>query len=68
MAMVIDALPKFRPKNMMETIEIIVKLLSRCLELPLFKFEMNGEAVESNFHVLQKFNFDLEKAVVTQAG
>ena len=52
----------------METIEAIVKLLSRCPKSPLFKFEMNGEAAESNFHVLRKFNFDLEKALVAQVG
>ena len=59
---------KIWPENMMETIEAIVKLSSRCPESPLFKFEINGEAVESNFHVLRKFNFDLEKALVVQVG
>ena len=61
-------MPKIWPENMMETIEAIVKLLSRCPKSPLFKFEMNGEAAESNFHVLRKFNFDLEKALVAQVG
>ena len=68
MAMVINAPPKIWPKNMLETIEVIVKLSSRCPKLPLFKFEMNREAAESNFHVLRKFNFNLEKALVAQAG
>ena len=66
MAMVINAPPKIWPENMMETIEVIVKLLSRCPELLLFKFEMNREAAESNFHVLRKFNFDLEEALVAR--
>ena len=33
----------------------------------LFKFKMNGAAAESNFLVLQKFDFDLEKALAAQA-
>ena len=51
----------------METIENIVKSTSRCPNLPLFKFEMNREAAESNFHVLCKFIFNLEKAIEAQA-
>ncbi len=35
--------------------------------MPLFKFKMNGEAAESNFHILQRFNFDLGKAIEVQA-
>jgi len=61
-------MPKIWPENMMETIEAIVKLSSRYPESPLFKFEMNGEAVKSNFHVLRKSNFDLEKALVALVG
>ena len=53
MAMVIDA-PPIWPENMMEIIEVIVKLLNTCPEAPLFKFEMNREAAESNFHALRK--------------
>ncbi len=67
MAMVINA-PPIWPKNMMEIIEVIVKLPNTCPETPLFKFEMNREAAESNFHALRKFNFDLEKALSAQVG
>jgi len=54
---------------MMEIINYIVKLTIRCPELPLFKFQMNREAAESNFHVLwlRRFNFNLEKAIEAQA-
>jgi hypothetical protein len=52
---------------MMEIITVIVKLTSEFPEPPLFKFEMNGAAAESNFLVLRKFNFDLEKALAAQA-
>ena len=52
---------------MMEIITVIVKLTSEFPEPPLFKFEMNGAAAESNFLVLQKFNFNLEKALAAQA-
>ena len=62
MAMVINA-PPIWPKNMMEIIEVIVKLPNTCPEAPLFKIEMNREAAKSNFHALRKFNFDLEKAL-----
>ena len=65
--MVINA-PPIWPKNMMEIIEVIVKLPNTCPETPLFKFEMNREAAESNFHALRKFNFDLEKALSAQVG
>jgi hypothetical protein len=63
----IDAPPKIWPKNMMEIIAVIVKSTSKCPEPLLFKFEMNGAAAESNFLVLQKFNFNLEKALAAQA-
>ncbi len=65
--MVINAPSRIWPKNMMETIEHIVKSTSRCPKLPLFKFKMNGEAAESNFHILWRFNFDLGKAIKAQA-
>jgi hypothetical protein len=65
--MVIDAPSRIWPKNMMETIEHIVKSTSRCLKSLLFKFKMNREAVESNFHILWRFNFDLGKAIEAQA-
>jgi len=52
----------------MEIIEVIVKSPSTCPEAPLFQFEMNREAAESNFHALRKFNFDLEKALAAQIG
>ena len=52
---------------MMEIIAVIVKTTSECPEPPLFKFEMNRAAAESNFLVLRKFNFDLEKALAAQA-
>ncbi len=65
--MVIDAPSRIWPKNMMETIEHIVKSMSRCPKLPLFKFEMNGEAAESNFHIFWRFHFDLGKAIKAQA-
>jgi len=67
MAMVIDA-PPIWPKNMMEIIEVIVKLPNTCPEAPLFKLEMDREAAESNFHALRKFNFNLEKALAAQVG
>ena len=67
MAMVIDASPIW-PKNMMEIIEVIVKLPNTCTEAPLFKFKMIREAAESNFHALRKFNFDLEKELAAQVG
>jgi len=63
----INALPKIWPENMMEIIAVTVKSTSECPEPPLFKFEMNGAAAESNFLVLQKFNFNLEKALAVQA-
>ncbi len=50
----------------MEIVEYIVKLMSGCPELPPFKFKMNGEAAESNFHVLCRFNFDLRRALEAQ--
>jgi hypothetical protein len=53
---------------MMEIIAVIVKSTSECPDPPLFKFEMNGAAAESNFLVLRKFNFDLEKALAAQVG
>ena len=52
---------------MMEIIAVIVKSTSECPKPPLFKFEMNGAAAESNFLVLRKFNFELEKALAAQA-
>jgi hypothetical protein len=67
MAMVINAPSRIWPKNMIETIEHIVKSTSRCPKLPLFKFKMNGEAAESNFHILWIFNFDLGEAIKEQA-
>ena len=42
------SMPKIWPENMMETIEATVKLSSRCPESLLFKFEMNGEAVQTS--------------------
>ena len=66
-AVVIDALPIW-PKNMMEIIEVIVELLNTCPEAPLFKFEMNREAAESNVHALRKFNFDVEKTLAARVG
>jgi hypothetical protein len=51
---------------MMEIIKYIVKLMSGCSELPLFKFKMIKEAVESNFHVFWRFNFDLGRALEVQ--
>ena len=57
---------KIWPENMTEIIAAIVRSTSERPELPLFKFEMNGAAAESNFLVLQKFNFDLEKALKAQ--
>jgi hypothetical protein len=65
--MVINAPSRIWPKNMMETIEHIIKSMSRCPKSPLFKFEMNVEAAESNFHILRRFNFDLGKAIEAQA-
>jgi hypothetical protein len=53
---------------MTEIIAAIVRLTSERPESPLFKFEMNGAAAESNFLVLRKFNFDLEKALEAQVG
>ncbi len=64
----IDAPPKIWPKNMTEIIATIVRSTSERPESPLFKFEMNGAAAESNFLVVQKFNFDLEKALEAQVG
>ena len=54
----IDTLPKIWPENMTEIIAAIVRSMSERPESPLFKFKMNGAAAESNFLVLQKFNFD----------
>jgi hypothetical protein len=51
---------------MMKIIEHIVKMTRGCPELPLFKFKMNGEAAESNFHVLCRFNFDQGRALEAQ--
>jgi len=62
----INTPPKIWPENMMEIIATIVRLTSERPESPLFKFEMNGAAAESNFLVLRKFNFDLEKALKAQ--
>ena len=45
----IDAPTKIWPENMMEIIAVIVKSTSECPDPPLFKFEMNGAAAESNF-------------------
>ncbi len=64
--MVIDTSPKIWPKNMMEIIEYIVKSTSGCPELPLFKFKMNREAAESNFHILWSYNFNLGTALEAQ--
>ena len=52
----------------MDIIEVIIKSPNTCPEAPLFKFEMSREAVESNFHALRKFNFNLEKALAVQVG
>ncbi len=41
--------------------------MSGCPELPLFKFKMSVEAAESNFHILQRFKFDLGRALEAQA-
>jgi len=65
--MVINTLPIW-PENMMEIIEVIIKLPNTCPEAPLFKFEMNREAAESNVHALRKFNFGVEKALAVQVG
>ena len=64
----IDTPPKIWPENMTEIIATIVRSTSERPESPLFKFEMNGAAAESNFLVLRKFNFDLEKALKVQVG
>ena len=63
----INAPQKIWLENMMEIITVIMKLTSKCPEPPIIKFEMNGPAAESNFLFLQKFNFDLEKALAAQA-
>jgi hypothetical protein len=41
-------------------------LTSGCPELLLFKFKMNREAAESNFHILWRFNFNLRRALEAQ--
>jgi hypothetical protein len=65
--MVIDASPRIWPKNMMEINKYIVKSTSGCPESPLFKFKRNKEAAESNFHILQRFNFNQGRALEAQA-
>ena len=47
----IDTPPKIWPENMTEIITTIVRSTSERPESPLFKFEMNGAAAESNFLV-----------------
>jgi len=59
----IDAPPKIWPENMTKIIAAIVRSTSERPKSPLFKFEMNGAAAESNFLVLRKFNFDLESRI-----
>ncbi len=51
----------------MEIIEYIVTLTSGCPESLFFKYKMNREAAESNFHVLWRFNFELGRALEAQA-
>jgi hypothetical protein len=63
---VINTSLRIWPKNMMEIIKYILKSTSGCPELLLFKFKMNREAAESNFHVLWRFNFDLGRALEAQ--